>query len=474
MNMLMANFHELEVHPACLILPEMDADDYEKLKEDISGFGLRHPIILYQGKILDGRHRYRACLELGIEPWFEDWQGGSSVVEFVLGENLYRRHLSQSQKAMVGANAIDYHRAEAKKRQLESAAIGGSVTINQRLTEATKSETNNKDSVPGTLSNDRKVIEFPINNGKSSEKLAEQIGVSSKLVEQAVRIKEQGTPQDVQEVISGKVSVKAKEAEIKERIKPKPIVSAYITPAQWADLSDLDRQAALTVKTDKKFNLQDNDSIDWAAYSWNPITGCQHDCQYCYARDIANRFYGELGFKPAFHPDRLLIPYNQKPGNRNNRVFTCSMADLFGEWVPYEWIEAVLAVCDESPAFDFLLLTKNPQRLREFRFPKNCWVGTTTDSQRRMDVAEKIFADVDAAVKWVSVEPMLEPIMPSNPKAFSWYVIGGASPSSGQPGFVPPFSWVARLALAAMDAGSQVFIKTNFWQAGRPQGFPYA
>ena len=165
MNMLMANFHELEVHPACLILPEMDADDYEKLKEDISGFGLRHPIILYQGKILDGRHRYRACLELGIEPWFEDWQGGSSVVEFVLGENLYRRHLSQSQKAMVGANAIDYHRAEAKKRQLESAAIGGSVTINQRLIEATKSEINNKVSLPGRLT----VLSTPQNENPLSD-----------------------------------------------------------------------------------------------------------------------------------------------------------------------------------------------------------------------------------------------------------------------------------------------------------------
>ena len=150
------------------------------------------------------------------------------------------------------------------------------------------------------------------------------------------------------------------------------------------------------------------------------------------------------------------------------------MADLFGEWVPYEWIEAVLAVCGDSPSFDFLLLTKNPKRLREFRFPKNCWVGTTADSQRRMDVAERIFADVDAAVKWVSVEPMLEPITPADPAAFAWYVIGGASPSSGQPGFVPPFPWVARLALAAMDAGSQVFIKTNFWQSGRPQGFPHA
>jgi len=464
-NVLLANYDALEIHPACLILPEMDAEDFEKLKEDVSGFGLRHPIILYQGKILDGRHRYRACIELGIEPWFEDWQGGSSVVEFVLGENLHRRHLTQSQKGMVGAAAIDYHRAEAKKRLSASSEA-------PRIAASSKNDTG---SIPGMLPETHVVIDFPSDKGKAAEKLASQVGVSSATIERAVRIKEQGTPQDVKEVLSGKVSVKAKEAEIRERVKPKPIVETYLQPGQWETMSELERQNAFTVKTDKKFNTQDNESIDWAAYSWNPITGCNHDCQYCYARDIANRFYGELGFKPAFHPDRLLIPANHpKPGNKNNRVFTCSMADMFGEWVPYEWIEAVLAVCGDSPAFDFLLLTKNPKRLREFRFPNNCWVGTTADSQRRMDVAERIFADVDAAVKWVSVEPMLEPIMPSDPASFAWYVIGGASPSSGQPGFVPPFSWVARLALAAMDAGSQVFIKTNFWQAGRPQGFPHA
>ena len=247
-NMLLANYEELEIHPACLILPEMDAEDFDKLKEDVSGFGLRHPIILYQGKILDGRHRYRACMELGIEPWFEDWQGGSSVVEFVLGENLYRRHLTQSQKAMVGAQAIDYHRAEAKKRQRELS--------------------NKKDDqvrAPSALTEDHIVINFPSDKGKATEKLAEQIGVSPRLVTQAVRIKEQGTPKDVQEVISGKVSVKAKEAEIKERIKPKPIVETYIQTDQWATMSELERQNAFTVKTDKKFNTQDNESIDWAA-----------------------------------------------------------------------------------------------------------------------------------------------------------------------------------------------------------------
>ena len=469
MSTLMANYEALEVHPACLILPDMRPEEYQKLKEDVSGFGLRHPITLYQGKILDGRHRYRACLELGLEPTFQNWQGGSAVVEFVIGENLHRRHLDASQKAMVAANAMEYHKMEAKARQKEQSKSW----IDNDIAAIIKQEPGQV-SLPGMLTTQPSVVvPFPSAAGKATEAAAKEVGVSRAYVEQAVFVKDHGTPEDVQEVLEGVASVKAKASEVKARKEPASPVEGFVTLDAWAAMDPQARQAALTQPTGKKLNTQDNTSIDWAAYSWNPITGCNHDCTYCYARDIANRFYGDLGFDPALHPSRILIPGNhKKPGSRNNRVFTCSMADLFGAWVPREWIETVLSVCRDSPAFEFLLLTKNPKRLTEFSFPRNCWVGTTTDTQRRMDVAERIFADVDATVKWVSVEPMLEPVLPKDPSTFHWYVIGGASPSSGQPGFVPPFEWVARLALAAIDAGSKTFIKTNFWDQGRPQNFP--
>ena len=469
---------DLEMHPACLIMPEMDDEEFEKLKEDISGFGLRHKITLYQGKILDGRHRYRACMELGIEPEFEHWPGGSAVIEFVIGENLLRRHLTVSQKAMVAAKAIDYHRAEARERQREAHLSRG---INDKDTDRvplqradTPDETsdNRTDlSAPGALRSEGNVLDFP--KGKAAAAAAKDVGASPRTVEQAVYVKEHGTEEDVKDVEQGKVSVKAKAAEIKERKAPEPIVSEYITPVQWLSLSEEERAEALTKPTTKKLNVQSNESIDWAAFSWNPITGCDHGCEYCYARDIANRYYGDLGFAPALHPQRIHIPSNHKDsGKKNNRVFTCSMSDLFAANLPKEWIDAVLEECANNTQFDFLLLTKNPKRLRDFSFPRNCWVGTTTDTQRRMDVAESIFKDVDAKVKWVSAEPMMEPIIPKDASSFDWYVIGGASRTTQQPGFVPPYDWVFRLALAAHDAGSQSFIKTNFWDNGRPTNFP--
>ena len=107
----------LEVHPANLaVLPEMSPEVYAKLREDIAGLGLRHPILLYQGKILDGKYRYQACLETGVEPWCVDWEGGSSIAEFLLSENQYRRHVTAEEMEATDRRALEWHRESARKR----------------------------------------------------------------------------------------------------------------------------------------------------------------------------------------------------------------------------------------------------------------------------------------------------------------------------------------------------------------------
>lgn len=147
--------------------------------------------------------------------------------------------------------------------------------------------------------------------------------------------------------------------------------------------------------------------IDWCDSTWNPVTGCLHGCEYCYARRIANRFSGggekwkddnlfvldekfyveELekacpypyGFKPTLHRYRL-DEYTNKKG-RN--IFVCSMADLFGEWVPDSWIDEVFKACEKAPQHNYLFLTKNPERYikseKEKRLPwaDNFWFGSS-------------------------------------------------------------------------------------------------
>jgi hypothetical protein len=92
---------QCDFHPLSNIFPLMEGEDFEQLKEDIRLYGQREPIDLYENKILDGRNRYRACKDLGIEPTFRDWQGNGSPRAFVVSMNLHRRHLTNEQRRTI-------------------------------------------------------------------------------------------------------------------------------------------------------------------------------------------------------------------------------------------------------------------------------------------------------------------------------------------------------------------------------------
>ncbi|MBD2554345.1 DUF5131 family protein [Limnothrix sp. FACHB-708] len=238
-----------------------------------------------------------------------------------------------------------------------------------------------------------------------------------------------------------------------------------------------------------------NEMVDWAWWTWNPVTGCWHGCPYCYARDIANRFY-ETKFEPTFYPDRLNAPKNTRPFSSEKikieakkrrvkledaqvfakNVFTCSMADLFGKWVPEEWILKVFDSVRSAPEWNFLFLTKFPQRLQEINdrlggFPANVWVGTTVDTQARVALAEKSFRNIEATVKWLSIEPMLEPLQFSSLEMFDMIAVGGQSRTSHGPEFQPEWAWVESLLLQARQSGTSVYFKENL--RARPKEAPW-
>ena len=140
-------------------------------------------------------------------------------------------------------------------------------------------------------------------------------------------------------------------------------------------------------------------TIDWCSYTWNPVIGCKYNCFYCYAIRQTKR-WGQK-FIPHWSYGQARKPYKI---NEPSKIFVCSYGELFGDWVPKEWIEKVLQVVKDNPQHTFQFLTKNPKRYSEFEFPKNCWLGTTIDypNQERIDWLKK-----KSNYKFISFEPLL-------------------------------------------------------------------
>uniref|UniRef100_A0A6H1ZDZ4 Phage protein Gp37/Gp68 n=1 Tax=viral metagenome TaxID=1070528 RepID=A0A6H1ZDZ4_9ZZZZ len=166
--------------------------------------------------------------------------------------------------------------------------------------------------------------------------------------------------------------------------------------------------------------------IEWTDETWNPITGCTKispGCKNCYAERMAKRLAGRCGypkdspFEVALHPDKLDQPLRwRKP----RRVFVCSMGDLFHEDVPTPWIYDVFQRMESCPQHIFMLLTKRPERMRsmvmggvtgwETSHREHIWLGVTAENQEQADKRIPVLLSIPAAVRFVSVEPMLSTV----------------------------------------------------------------
>jgi hypothetical protein len=105
------------LHPACQLFPQLGDGELHELADDIKAHGLLNDIVLYDGQILDGRNRYLACGIARVEPTFVEWKGKGSPLEWVISENLIRRHLTSSQRAVLALDLLPLLEIEARKRE---------------------------------------------------------------------------------------------------------------------------------------------------------------------------------------------------------------------------------------------------------------------------------------------------------------------------------------------------------------------
>lgn len=185
-------------HPACLLFPQLPDEELGALAEDIRTNGLLNSIIKLKDQILDGRNRYLACGLAGIEPRFEEWNGEGSPTEWVISQNLFRRHLTSSQRAVVAVGLLPLLEAEAKERQRLSQGRGKKGAKDQATFSA---------------------------NGKASQVAARIANTNAAYVE-AVKTIQRQAPELVEEIRSGALTVPdaAKLAPLRKQQRSKALV----------------------------------------------------------------------------------------------------------------------------------------------------------------------------------------------------------------------------------------------------------
>lgn len=180
---------DYEFHPFASVLPMLSPIEINELAADIQGNGLRSEIVLLDGKILDGRNRYKACLIANVEPRFKDFNGDGDPIDYIVSVNVKRRHLTASQKAMVVAKILDLPRGNPKLK-------------------SSKNPTNPKSAQNAEL--------------ETAAGAAKRIDVSQRTVEQAKEVLKHAPSSIIKEVERGEKSVSSAVKEIKKEKEPKP------------------------------------------------------------------------------------------------------------------------------------------------------------------------------------------------------------------------------------------------------------
>ena len=211
--------------------------------------------------------------------------------------------------------------------------------------------------------------------------------------------------------------------------------------------------------------MADKSAIEWTEATWNPTTGCTKislGCKNCYAERLARRLQAmgnpkyANGFQLTLHEDALDIPLRWK---KPRKIFVNSMSDLFHEDIPLDFIRRVFQTMQQANWHIFQILTKRAERLAELApqlpWPPHIWVGVTVEEQRytyRID----LLRTVPAAVRFLSLEPLLGPLPNLNLEGIHWVIVGGESGPGARP--MRP-EWVTDIRDQCLAANVPFFFK---------------
>lgn len=206
--------------------------------------------------------------------------------------------------------------------------------------------------------------------------------------------------------------------------------------------------------------------IEWTEQTWNPATGCTKvspGCKHCYAETMAARLQAmgaagyAHGFRLALHPERLMQPLRRR---KPTIYFVNSMSDLFHEDIPDAFLDRVMAVIAQTPQHTYQILTKRAERLpayfRQRSCPPNVWLGVSVeDRQYGLPRIDRL-REVEARIRFLSVEPLLEDLGTLGLTGIHWVIVGGESGPRARP--MRP-EWVDNVRRQTEASGVAFFFK---------------
>lgn len=207
-------------------------------------------------------------------------------------------------------------------------------------------------------------------------------------------------------------------------------------------------------------------TIEWTEQTWNPTTGCTKispGCKHCYAEGMAHRLHAmgapgyENEFKLTVHEGRLQQPLSRK---KPTTYFVNSMSDLFHEEVPDAFLDRVFSTIADTPRHTYQILTKRAARLPEYfarrACPGNVWLGVSVEDKKHGVPRIDQLRLVDAPIRFLSIEPLLEDLGRIDLRHIHWIIVGGESGPKARP---MREAWVANVQAQAEAAGVAFFFK---------------
>lgn len=205
--------------------------------------------------------------------------------------------------------------------------------------------------------------------------------------------------------------------------------------------------------------------IEWTEATWNPSTGCNKvtaGCKHCYAETMAKRLKAmgtpgyENGFEFTLMPDRLDMPKKVK---KPTKFFVNSMSDLFHEKMPFDYLERVFKVIEETPQHQYQILTKREDILEEYfkhhNVPDNVWLGVTVEFAKTKNRIDSL-RNIDAKIRFLSIEPLIDAVGELDLTGIHWVIVGGESGHKARP--MDP-EWAIDIQRQCDEQGVSFFFK---------------